>query len=947
MADLPGGTVTFLFTDIQGSTQLLHHLGDSYGHVLEDHRRLLRAAFALHRGQEVDTQGDAFFVVFERAGDAIAAAAAAQRALHEYSWPQGGAVRVRMGLHTGEPQRTSSGYFGIDVHRGARIMAAGHGGQVLLSRTVRELVEESLPAGLKLNDLGQHRLKDLNRAEHLCQLIIDGLPDQFPPLKTLNNLPSNLPAQMSSFVGRETQLQEVEQLLSRTRLLTLTGAGGTGKTRLSLQVGVQVLEKYDDGVWLVELAPLSDPELVPKALATVLGVREVAGQCLIDTLHAHLAEKKLLIVLDNCEHVLVACAQLAHELLRSCPKVRILASSREALGVGGEQVYRVPSLSLPPAPSATSSPVPVSVHDLSQYEAVQLFIERALSVSPSFKVTNQNAPALSQICHRLDGIPLALELAAARVKAMSLEQINARLEDRFRLLTGGSRTALPRQQTLRALIDWGYDLLELNERALLQRMSVFAGGWTLEGAEAVGADSPTESVGREAGQVEAGPIIEDWEVMDLISHLVEKSLVVYDEREGESRYHLLETVRQYAHDRLRESGTVEATRRRHLNFFLQLAERATIEISGPGQILWLERLEQEHDNMRAALAGARQDTAQHLVESALLGLRMGTALQPFWRVRGYWSEGREQLRLLLSSVGAQQPTSERAGALMAAGVLATCQADTDAAGASYQESLTIRREIGDRHGVAGSLAGLGNVAYRRGDYISAHALYEESLSHFREFNDQRGIYSSLIALGNVTFRQGDVSATRAFYEESLALQREIGDRRGIALSLNNLGLLAYNQKDYKAAQDLDEESLALFRELGDKGGTTYALACLGRIACRQGYSDAAHQFLGESLALSREIGDKHGIIEILISYGILALHHSESSSQQMERAAQLWGAIHALSNSIGFVVPPDELHSIEPLMSTTRVLLGEQTFATAWDAGQSMTLEQATTFAMN
>jgi len=480
----PTGTVTFLFTDIEGSTRLLHQLGHRYADVLEQHHQILRAALETHNGYEVDTQGDAFFVTFASAIDAIEAAVIMQRSLNARSWPAGGVMRVRMGLHTGEPTLTEGGYVGMDVHRGARIMASGHGGQVVLSHTTRTLAEEHLPPGVTLRELGEHRLKDLQQPAPLYQLVIEGLPNDFPPLKTLSTRPHNLPVQLTSFIGRETNIVEVKQLLAKTRLLTLTGSGGCGKTRLSLQVGAEVLDDYADGVWLVELAPVADPNLVLQTVASALGLREQAARPLLETVIDYLKPKTLLLLLDNCEHLLEASAQLADALLKACPALKILASSREGLGIAGEQTYRPPSFARPSPANAAR----LTVEELTQYEAVRLFIDRALLSNPRFAVTNQNAPAVAEICDRLDGIPLAIELAAARVKAMSVEQISTRLTDRFRLLTGGSRTALPRQQTLRALIDWSYDLLSDKEKLLLARLSVFAGGWTLEAAEKVCSD---------------------------------------------------------------------------------------------------------------------------------------------------------------------------------------------------------------------------------------------------------------------------------------------------------------------------------------------------------------------------------------------------------------------------------------------------------------------------
>ena len=485
MSELPTGTVIFLFTDIEGSTRLWEEHPDAMRLALERHDTLLTAAIETNNGRVFKTVGDAFCAVFSTATDALDAAIQVQlnlRNLQPSAVTSDLPLKVRLALHVGAAELRDADYFGPTVNRVARLLSVGHGGQILLSGAVQELVRDDLPPGVSLRDLGQHRLRDLQRAEHVYQVVHTELPADFPPLRSLNELPNNLPQQMTSFIGREKEIAEIRQMLATSRLVTLTGAGGTGKTRLSLQVAAEVMGEFPDGVWLVEFASLADPGLVPQTVATALSVREEPGRPIIQTLVDHLKAKTLLIVLDNCEHLLSASAQLTETLLRSCTHVRILASSREGLGIVGEHTYRVPSLTVPDPRQM------LPIEKLSQYEAVKLFIDRALMVQPAFAVNNQNAPAVAHICHRLDGIPLAIELAAARVKAMSVEQISQRLNDRFRLLTGGSRTALPRQQTLRALIDWSYDLLSDKEKTLLRRLSVFAGGWTLEAAEKVCSD---------------------------------------------------------------------------------------------------------------------------------------------------------------------------------------------------------------------------------------------------------------------------------------------------------------------------------------------------------------------------------------------------------------------------------------------------------------------------
>jgi predicted ATPase/class 3 adenylate cyclase len=557
---LPTGTVTFLFTDIEGSTRLWEQHPEAMGAAVARHDALAAAVIAPHRGVLVKSrgEGDSLFAVFAQASDALAAASALQQAVLAEPWPAETPLRVRIALHTAAAELRDGDYYGLGVNRCARLRAVAHGGQVLFSSPTYDRVRDHLPEGAALRDLGSHRLKDLQQPEQLFQLLHPALPADFPPLRSLAAFAHNLPVQLTRFIGREREMADVKRLLAASHLLTLTGSGGCGKTRLALQVAADLLEEYTDGVWLVELAALTDPALVAQTVVSALGAREEPSRTPAQTLLEYLRPKHLLLVLDNCEHLLAACAQLADTSLRSCPNLRVLASSREGLGVAGEQTYRVPSLSVPDAEHLPS------LERLQEFEAVQLFAARAALSQPTFAVTAANARAVVQVCRRLDGIPLAIELAAARVKALPVEKVAERLDDRFRLLTGGSRTALPRQQTLRALIDWSYDLLTETERKLLRRLSVFAGGWTLEAAEAVC----------------SGDGLDEWEVLDLVTTLVDKSLVQYEAGEGEARYRLLETVRQYARDRLLESGEADVARGRQLDWCLALAERAEPKLRG-------------------------------------------------------------------------------------------------------------------------------------------------------------------------------------------------------------------------------------------------------------------------------------------------------------------------------------------------------------------------------
>jgi len=591
VSNRPSGTVTFLFTDIEGSTRVAQEHRDIWEALRARHHAILHSAMEEHGGYVFQIIGDAFCVAFHTASEALDAALAAQRGLQAEDWGET-PIKVRMGINTGTAQAGSSadgsgGYAGYStMARTQRVMSTAYGGQILLSNTSADLLVDEMPSGVSLRDMKQHRLKGLLNPEHLWQVVAPGLAQEFPALQTLNSIPNNLPLQLTSFIGREKEIAEIKDLVEQNRLVTLTGSGGVGKTRHSLQVGAELLDAFADGVWLVELEPVSDPGLVPQAVATALGVREDQGRPLINALQDHLQAKNVFLLLDGCEHLLDACARLVDVLLHSCPHLKILASSREALGIAGEVSFRVPSLSLPDPRHLPA------LESLTQYDAVRLFIERAVAVKSDFVVTNENAPAVAQVCSRLDGIPLAIELAAARVKGLAVEQISQRLDDRFRLLTGGSRTALQRHQTLRAMIEWSYDLLSEDERVLLRRLAVFVGDWTLEAAEAVCAQT--------------GQAIETPEVIDLLLRLVDKSLIVAEEHGGQARYHMLETIREFARDKLTESGEEAQLRSRHLDFFLEFSEQSESKLHTAEHLIWLHQLGAEYENLRAALEWARE-----------------------------------------------------------------------------------------------------------------------------------------------------------------------------------------------------------------------------------------------------------------------------------------------------------------------------------------------------
>jgi predicted ATPase/class 3 adenylate cyclase len=912
--NLPTGTVTFLFTDIEGSTRLWEEQPDAMRLALARHNTLVADAIARTGGEVFKTIGDAFCAAFARAEDAVCAAASAQYALQIEPWPDGAPIRVRMAVHVGaaDLDREAGDYVGPALNRTARLLAIGHGGQILLSDVAHDLCQDSLPPGCTLMPLGEHRLKDLGRSESVFQLCHSDLVADFPPLRSLDHpeLPNNLPQQVSSFIGREKELEEVKALLEKSRLVTLTGSGGCGKTRLAVQAAADMLDGSGDGVWLVELAAISDPALVPQAVASELSLKEEPGKALGQTLTDHLKVRRLLLVVDNCEHLLDACARLADAILRRCPNVRVLATSREGLGIEGELTYRVPSLSLPDPGRGTTPEA------LSQFEAVRLFTERAQFHKPDFALTNDNASAVASVCHRLDGIPLAIELAAARVSAMPVDQIEHRLDQRFRLLTGGSRTALPRLQTLRSLIDWSYDLLTEAEKALLRRLSVFAGGWTAEAAE----------------EVCRGDGVDQWETLDLITGLVTKSLVLYEEvaaagpdGANSARYRLLETVRQYAMDRLLESGEAAAVRGRHVEWFLDLAERARAGLFGSDQSLWLYRLDAEHDNLRASLTWSATQ------ESGEAGLRFGAALWRFWSVRGLLAEGRGRLHSILSHPGATAHTAWRARALDGAGLLAMNCGDFVEASRLYEEALSIGRELEDASVIAMACNSLGDVRRWQSDAPAARSLYEEALYQGRAADDRWNVAYSLTALG-ILAGEENAAEGRALLEAGLEIKRELGDKRSIAYSL---GRLADNirAEDISAARTLYEESRRLSEELTDKRGIAWALVNLGLCDRAEGSLGSAWSRFAKALEMFVEVGDTTGCGE-----GLQRLSESADTQGSAECVARLAGAAHRLRDSAAGNEPaaPDELS----LVALRSAFNAEQIDA-AWKEGRSMSFEQA------
>lgn len=731
------------------------------------------------------------------------------------------------------------------------------------------------------------------------------------PVRTLATKPhSNLPQPFTSFIGREVELADIRNWMSSHRLVTLTGAGGVGKTRMALQVAMQALDAYRDGVFLVELDSLRDPELVPQIAATVVGLKEQPGTSLMAMLTEYLQVRHLLLVLDNAEHLIPACAQLAEALMRQCPQVAILVTSRERLGVTGELVYRVPSLSIPDLQDAMT---PESVRP---YESVQLFSDRARLLLPQFDVTNQNASALASICRHLDGIALAIELAAARVRSMSVEEINQRLDQRFRLLTGGSRTASRRQHTLRAAIDWSYDLLSDIEKTLLGRLSVFSGGWVLEAAE----------------RICSGDGVETWEMLDLLTALTDKSLIVAEQHGGVSRYRLLETVRQYARDRLLERRDGVRWFDAHLAYFLGFVEEAEPQLRGAQQRTWLDKLEVEHDNIRSALTHSAVQGGQSVV-----GLRLAAAFWQFWLMRGHFRQGRGWLFRLLAAAPAECALPARARALRGAGVLAELEGDYPAARALYEDTIAIARGLGDRSGIAATLNNMGSVASAQGDNDRALELWEESLAIRRELGDRRGIADLLGNLGKAAYNRGDYASSHVMWEESLAIYRELDDRRGMTFALSNLGRVALDQGDYESSRSMWEESREIVRQLGDRWGLAWSLMNLGDLAFAQNDHRTAMKLHQQSLAIRRDLGNRPTIVDSL-----QRLAHVSFVLSRPLHAARTWGAVERLREQLGIPLSGDERLRYERLVASARSASGDhKAFNSAWQRGRALTLEQA------
>jgi predicted ATPase/class 3 adenylate cyclase len=901
---LPSGTVALLFTDIEGSSMRWEMHREQMRAALDRHDLHLRSAIEAHGGTVFKTIGDAFCAVFTTASDAIAAACEAQRTMNAEDWSGVEGLRVRMAVHTGPADLRDGDYFGPTVNRVARLLSVGHGGQVLISGVAKELAEGCMPPQATLRDLGAHRLKDLTHPEQVYQLIAPDLDREFPPLRSLEAFPNNLPLQLTTFIGRDDDITEIKEALERARLVTLVGAGGVGKTRLSLQVGADVLERFEDGVWFAELAPLSDPELIATTLASIFGVRQQGEQPLLETVAGVLRPKRVLLIMDNCEHLVDEAARVSSHLLHACPNLRILASSREGLGIEGESVLRVPSLSVP------SEEETLDVQGAMQYGAVALFVDRAKAADRRFTVTDANAATIAEICRQLDGIALAIELAAPRVKVLSVEQLASRLNERFRILTGGSRTALPRQQTMRALIDWSYDLLSENERTIFRRIAVFAGSFSIDAA----------------GELCADENVEAWDVLDVLSSLVDKSLVVSELVGSEQRYRLLVSTRQYALERLEKDGELLTMQRRHAEYYAGVAERAHRLYYTTPTRRWLESLEPELDNMRAAMEWALSGN------DAALGVSITASLLWYWSLGQRAAEATTRIRQALDASASLPDSPELvrlylSHAFTSANVLLYGRAAEASA-----RALQIAERIGDSEGIAFALMSQAAAAFTDPDF-DFESVLAQSTEIWRTLNNRRMIgYCLFLSARSSLVSHNDVAAALPRYEEALKLARAAGDERNLAVILNNLAEMAFYQGNIDLAIRQVNEAMVYSRAMRVHSlQATNHNNLAAYLIVRGDYAEAA-AVLHEGLRLARDTQTAVAIRVNGTHFSVLA-----AAKGDCERAARLLGNALACYEEGGSKIEPTErklrdkaLELLEPQLGKARLeqLMGE---GAAWD----------------
>jgi predicted ATPase/class 3 adenylate cyclase len=968
VTDLQPEIMTFLFTDVEGSTRLWEAQPRAMSVALARHDALLHAAIASAGGTVFKTVGDAFCAAFATPEAAIEAAVASQKALSGETPDALTPLKVRMAIHSGQVERRAGDYFGPPLNRVARLLATAHGEQIVVSQAAGDLARDCLPPGVTLRGLGTHALKDLLDAEHVYQVIAPGLPADFPPLRTPQRYLHNVPHPATPLIGREREIATARATLGlssdrdgqpggeqqTTRLLTLTGPGGAGKTRLSLHLAAELGAEFTDGAAFVPLADVTNPVLVPVAIASALDLGDTSGESPRDLVFAHLRDRHLLLVLDNFEQV-TSAAPLVADLLTGCPRLRVVATSRERLSLRGEQELPLPPLALPKAPlrratdDASAEEASAAIEEVRRAEAVRLFVSRAQSVKPDFEVTAANAASVVEICSRLDGLPLAIELAAARSRLLSPDALLSRFNRRLDLLDRGPRDLPARQQTMRDTIAWSYDLLDPDEQRLFTHLSIFAGGATLEAAAAI------------AGDPERGGGLDDFE---LIESLADKSLIQLTG--DQPRIRMLQVIRDFGQERLAESPQHQVIAQRHAAYFLALAEESEQLLAGSEQTRWLDLLEREQANLRAAVDWLR-DEGQ--IEEAL---RLGGALWRFWWLRGDIDEGRHQLESLLAQTTPVSP-AVRAKALNGAGVLAESQGDWDTATSLHEESLAISRQIGDQHGVAWSLNNLGVVAINQGDYTRAQSLLQENLAVAEQEHDAASIATALNDLGLIAHSRHDYEQATSLWTRSLALFRTLGDESHVARALNNLGTVAMELGEYRRAQDLFSESLALHRHVGDRQATASTLNNLAEAASSLGDAESAMGLFREShslaleggnrlyaaiamenlaaltrlqgdelegvaqsrfreaLRLYRSVGDKQGIASCLGGLAVAAAGQGRATE-----AAALLGAAARICDTHEELDLPGLAEAVDSLRST----MGDEAFEVAWQSGWAMAIDQ-------
>ncbi|MEO8970870.1 MAG: tetratricopeptide repeat protein [Ktedonobacteraceae bacterium] len=965
MGNLPQGTVTLLFTDIEGSTRLLQRVGERYADVLAESRHVLQAAFQRWNGVVVDTQGDAFFVAFARANDAVSAAVDVQRTLFSTVFMEDVMVCDRVGIHTGEPEVAGEGYIGIDVHKAARVMSAAHGGQVLLSQTTRDLIEHDLPVGVSLRNLGAYRLKDIEGPNSLYQLVIAGLPADFPALNTPSShtILHAFPGQPTPFIGRQRELAAASALLRQTdvRLLTLSGTGGIGKTRLALQVATTCADLFADGVYFVPLAQVSTMDDVLPVIAQTVGVREERGLSLFDRLLDMLSEKHLLLILDNMEHV-IASASLLAEFLACCPHMKMLATSREILHVRAEQVFEVPLFAVP---DLTHLPDLVT---LSHDPAIALFIQRAQAVKPNFSLTTANAPDVVHICRRLDGLPLAIELAAARIKYGPPQSVLAQLEQGLDALKGGARDLSTRQQTLRNAIAWSYDLLDEEQQQLFRRLAIFVNGCTLHAAQYV-----YHAVGNLNSTM-----LDTLDVLDGIEALVDKSLLRQEEQTEEGpRFLMLQTLREYGKECLASTGELDATREAHALHYLTVAEDIVPKLSGAMEAHWLDYLETEHENLHTALSWFLEQATQE-TERVEQTVRFCTALVKFWEIRGYFQEAYTILTRTLT-VSKDAADAVRVQVLYQLAVFQLMiQGDIEQGRAMLEESLALLRRIDDKAGTAKVLRLLGQlqigektvearslleaslvlyeelddsygigqvrndlarVATTQGDYARARSLLESNLALYRTQEDAHSRAYPLLLLADVLFlTKGNQEIARFLAEESLEIFRGLGDRWLAAFVLLLLAEISLFQNDSEKARTCCEESMSSFRELNDRNSVAISLLTFAQIQTYKGDDTAAYNACKESWILLREVGDSEQRATCLEQVGELI--GASGKPEQLAKAAQLWGKAATLRATLVAPMPPVYRAAYGKAVASVREQLGIERFQMAWAEGRNMSIGQ-------